>query len=92
MSKDGSTLNTVRTKTGTGDNITFKSAGTYEVKYEVTDSNNNTSTKIFTIVVTEVSNTQTSPITVLSIVLLSVAGVLIVGLVVYLIVSRKKKN
>lgn len=92
LSKDGSTLNTVRTKTGTGDNITFKSAGTYEVKYEVTDSNNNTSTKIFTIVVTEVSNTQTSPITVLSIVLLSVAGVLIVGLVVYLIVSRKKKN
>ncbi len=92
LSKDGTTLNTVRTKTGTGDNITFTSAGTYEVKYEVTDSNNNTATVVYTITVTEASNTTTSPITVLSIVLLSVAGVLIVGLVVYLIVSRKKKN
>lgn len=92
LSKDSSTLNTVKTKTGTGDNIKFESAGTYEVKYTVTDSNGNSAEKVYTITVTEASNTGIQAITVISIVLVCVAVVLVAGIVVYLIVSRKKTS
>lgn len=91
LSKDGSTLSTIKSLSGKGE-YTFESAGTYEVKYEVTDSNGNTATKNFTITVTEASNNGISTITVITIVLVVVAVALIAGIVIYLIVSRKKKT
>ena len=92
LSKDGSTKATVKSLSGKGENITLDAAGTYEVTYEVTDKNGNVSTKRFTITVTEASANTVSTIMVVTIVLIVVAVALIAGIVVYLIVSRKKKT
>lgn len=91
LSKDGSTLLTIKSLSGKGE-YTFESAGTYEVKYEVTDKNGNPEEKIFTITVTDASNNGINTITVITIVLVVIAVALIAGIVIYLVVSRKKKT
>ena len=92
LKKDGSTKATVKSLTGKGEDITLSEAGTYEVTYEVTDKNGNTSTKRFTITVTEASANTVSAVTVVTIVLVVVAVALIAGIVIYLVVSRKKQT
>ena len=91
FSKDGVTKGTVKTLMGKGENLKFDEAGTYEVVYEVTDKNGNTSTTKYTITVTAASGNTVSPVTVITIILVVVAVALIAGIVVYLVVSRKKK-
>ena len=76
---------------GKGENLKFDEAGTYEVVYEVTDKNGNTATTKYTITVTAASGNTVNPVTVITIVLVVVAVALIAGIVVYLVVSRKKK-
>ena len=91
LTKDGSTLLTIRSLSGRGE-YTFETAGTYEVKYEVTDRNGNTSTRNFTIVVTEASGNVITPIMAITIAIVVIVVALIAGIVIYLIVSRKKKT
>lgn len=91
LSKDGSTLLTIRSLSGKGE-YTFETAGTYEVKYEVTDKNGNTSTRNFTIVVTEDSGSVITPIMIFTIAIVVIVVALIAGIVIYLIVGRKKAS
>jgi len=90
--KDGSTVATVKTRTGKGENITFSESGTYQIKYEVTDANGNTSYDTYTITVTEESADGMSNELIVSIVLICVVVVLIAGVVIYVLINRKKKT
>ena len=92
LTKDGSTVATIKTRAGKGENIEFTESGTYEVKYEITDASGNTTVKTFTITVSEKAVDSVSTWTVVSWILLGVAAALIVGIVVYVVISRKKKT
>ncbi len=75
-----------------GTTITFSMAGTYEVVYTATDSNNNPTTQRFTITVVSSGSSTPTTWTTLSTVLIVVAIVLLAGVIVYVVRFRKVKK
>lgn len=75
-----------------GTTITFNMAGTYEVVYTATDSNNNPTTQRFTITVVSSGSSTPTTWTTLSTVLIIVAVVLLAGVIVYVVRFRKVKK